>query len=180
MYDAVLERPLNQLDVIRANRPKRLPVVLTREEVKAILGQLDVVTLLIARLLYGSGVRILECLRLRVHDLDFSRSEVFVRGGKGDKDRRTMLPLAAQARLRTHLAEVKALHTADLAAGHGRVMMPEALGEKLQGADRNWGWQWVFPSGNLPEGPETGIVGRHHLNESAVGRAISESIRQQC
>jgi len=178
LYDAVLDRPLNQLDVIRANRPKRLPVVLTREEVMTVLGQLDDVTLLIAQLLYGSGVRILECLRLRVHDLDFNRNEVFVRGGKGDKDRRTMLPKAAQAGLVAHLAEVKALHSADLAAGHGRVYLPNALEKKLPGADRLWGWQWVFPSGKLSRDPRTGIVRRHHLNENAVGRAISEGVRK--
>jgi integron integrase len=177
LYDAVLDRPLDELCVVRANRPVRLPVVLTKDEARRVVDGVEGVNRLIAQLLYGSGLRILESLRVRVKDLDFARNEVTVRSGKGDKDRRTMLPEAAKPGLLAHLEGVKALHAADLAAGHGRVYLPYALARKYPNADREWGWQWVFPSHKLSEDPRSGAVRRHHLNEGAVSRSIAAAVK---
>jgi integron integrase len=177
LYDAVLGRPLDELAVVRASRPRRVPVVLTRDEVRAVLGRLDGVHGLIGRLLYGTGMRLLEGLRLRVKDVDFGLSQVTIRGGKGDKDRRTVLPDALKPALAAHLDGVKAQHDADLAAGGGRVYLPTALARKYPGAEAEWGWQYVFPSGKLSTDPRSGEVRRHHLNEGAVSRAITDAVR---
>jgi integrase len=144
--DAVLNRPLDELSVVRANRPTRLSVVLTKAEARRVIDGTEGVHRLVAQFLYGSARRILECLRLRVKDLDFARGEVTVRSGKGDKDRRTLLPEATKPGLVVHLEGVKALHDADLAAGNGRVYLPTALARKYPGTERAWVWQWVFPS----------------------------------
>ena len=178
LYREVLEAELPWLDnVERARAPKRLPVVLTRDEVHAVLSRLSGTHWLIASLLYGAGLRIMEALRLRVKDVEFSRKEILVRDGKGFKDSVTMLPAALAAPLAEHLKRVKALHGQDLAAGRGAVFLPHALERKYPGAARDWGWQYVFPSANLSEDPRTGIVRRHHLQDQAVQRAMRQAVR---
>lgn len=177
LYDAVLGRPLNQLDMVRAARPKRLPVVLTREEVRAVLVRLDGVHGLYARLLYGTGMRLLEGLRLRVKDIDYGLNRITVRGGKGDKDRMTVLPRGLIPSLRSQLAAAKRLHEADLAKGFGRVELPTALERKYPNAAAEWGWQYVFPSVKRSCDPRSGVERRHHLHEGAMSRAITEAIR---
>ena len=178
LYREVLDNELPWLDnVERAKVPKRLPVVLTREEVMAVLTRLEGTHWLVASLLYGTGLRIMEALRLRVKDVEFSRKESLVRDGKGFKDRVTMLPVALAAPLAEHLKRVKALHEQDLAAGRGAVYLPYALERKYPGAARDWAWQYVFPSAGLSEDPRTGIVRRHHLQDQAVQRAMRQAVR---
>jgi integron integrase len=178
LYREVLEAELPWLDnVERAKAPKRLPVVLTREEVQGVLGRLSGTHWLIASLLYGAGLRIMEGLRLRVKDVEFSRKEILVRDGKGFKDRVTMLPAALVAPLADHLKRVKALHEQDIATGRGAVHLPFALERKYPGAARDWGWQYVFPSANLSEDPRSGIERRHHLQDQAVQRAMRQAVR---
>lgn len=163
--------------VPRANRPQRLPTVLTPGEVQALLSQMQGTERLVASLLYGSGLRLLESLRLRVKDLDFSRGELTVRQGKGDKDRITMLPRGLNHPLQRHLAEVRALHEADLREGHGAVLLPHALAQKYPRAEREWAWQWVFPAEKRSTDPRSGQVRRHHLAEDRVQRAVKRAIR---
>ena len=176
LYEQVIGRPLDQLALVRARRPVRLPVVLTRDEARRVLAELSGVHRIIAQLLYGSGLRILEALRLRVKDIDFARNELTVREGKGDKDRLTMLPSAVKPALGVHLDEVKNLHDRDLRAGNGHVYLPTALAVKYPGAAAEWRWQYVFPSGKLSTDPRSGAVRRHHLHEGPVGRAITEAV----
>jgi integron integrase len=173
LYGQVLGRELGELgEIPRAKRPERVPVVLSREEARALLAQLSGTQQLIGRLLYGTGVRLLEGLRLRVKDLDFGRGQVVVRGGKGDKDRVTMLPESLRESLQAHLHRVRGLHEADLAAGGGEVWLPGALRQKWPGAGREWAWQWVFPSAELSLDPETKVRRRHHVTDAAVQRAV--------
>lgn len=179
LYQKVLETDPGTISgVIRARRPKRLPVVLTREEVRRIHAQLDGTYRLIAELLYGSGLRLLEALRLRVKDLDFQRHEITVREGKGDKDRRTMLPRSLEPALQAHLQRVRLLHDKDLARGFGMVELPSALERKLRGAEKQWVWQYVFPSANLSIDPRTGIKRRHHAHEGTLSREITQAVRR--
>jgi integron integrase len=165
-------------EVVRARRPQRLPVVLSRQEVRALLGALTGVHWLMANLLYGAGLRLLECLRLRVKDLDFATHQLVVRAGKGDKDRVTVLPVAVAGPLTTHLAGVRTLHQQDLAQGFGRVFLPDALARKYPQADTEWGWQWVFPAAQLSIDPRCGLQRRHHLHESVLQRAVKEGARK--
>lgn len=175
LYKEVLEIDLPWLDnVTQAKAPKRLPVVLTQAEVQAILARLDGTMWLIASLLYGSGLRIMETLRLRVKDIDFARREILVREGKGFKDRVTMLPLSLVQPLKTHLLKVQALHNEDLAAGFGAVYMPMALDRKYPNAAKEWGWQYVFPSVKLSVDPRDKIVRRHHADEKTIQRAVKK------
>ncbi|MBY0458722.1 MAG: integron integrase [Gemmataceae bacterium] len=177
LYATVLGRPLNELKIVRANRPKRLPVVLTRDEVRAVLGRLDGVNGLVARLLYGTGMRLLEGLRVRVKDLDFALNQVTVRGGKGDKDRVTVLPVALAPARRHQLDAARGLHAADLREGFGRVYLPTALAVKYPEAEVQWGWQYAFPSVRRSVDPRSGVERRHHLNECSVSRAVTEAVR---
>jgi len=178
LYKEVLEAELPWLDnVERAKAPKRLPVVLTRAEVQALLARLEGTHWLMASLLYGAGLRLMECLRLRVQDVDFSRKEILVRDGKGFKDRVTMLPAALAAPLRAHLERVRALHRQDLAAGYGAVHLPYALERKYPGAARDWGWQYVFPSAKLAVDPRSGETRRHHVQDQALQRAVKQAVR---
>lgn len=174
LYREVLGIELPWLDdVTRAKKPARLPTVLTREEVLALLGQVgDGELQLIIRLLYGSGMRLLECLRLRVKDVDLSRREIVVRDGKGGKDRVTMLPTQLIETLRTQIARVKVQHEADLVAGRGEVWLPDALAVKYPAASRAFGWQYVFPAGGFSVDPRSGMVRRHHVDEKRVQRAV--------
>ena len=167
-------------DVVRAKRPKRLPVVLTQPEVEALLATLDGVSWIMAMLLYGSGLRLMECLRLRVKDIDFMRNEILIREGKGNKDRVTMLATRVRDRLLKHLERVGRLHARDLAAGYGRVQLPDALARKYPNADREWGWQWVFPASRICRDPRFGPPQRYHLHESVLQRAIHEAARKAC
>ncbi len=179
LYKQVLEIDPGLIEgAIRANRPKRLPVVLTKPEVQLVLGQLSGVPQLIARLLYGSGLRLLESLRLRVKDVDFARNELIVREGKGNKDRRTMLPESVKPDLQTHLESVRVLHQNDLADGFGQVYLPDALEQKLPNAPAEWKWQYVFPSPVHSVDPRSGIKRRHHLHEGSVSRAITQAVRR--
>lgn len=179
LYREVLGDELPWLDnVEQAKAPKRLPVVLTREEVQKVLSQLEGQHRLAAGLLYGAGLRILECLRLRVKDVDFARKEILVRDGKGFKDRVTMLPQSLILSLQQHLERVKALHEQDLQAGYGAVFLPNALDRKYPNAAREWGWQYVFPSANLSTDPRSGEVRRHHVQDQAVQRAVKQAVRK--
>ncbi|TAJ79071.1 MAG: integron integrase [Gallionellaceae bacterium] len=178
LYKEVLDMDLPWLDnVERAKAPKRLPVVLTRGEVQAVLARLEGTHWLIASLLYGAGLRIMEGVRLRVKDVEFSRREILVRDGKGFKDRVTMLPAAVAAPLKTHLARVKELHRQDLAAGFGDVYLPYALDRKYPNAGRDWAWQYIFPSANLSEDPREGKIRCHHIQDQAVQRAVKQAVR---
>jgi integron integrase len=175
----VLGRPLGELgEVVRARRPTRLPVVLSRDEVRAVLDQLTGQNTLIAGLLYGSGLRLSECLNLRVQDLDPTRNEITVRDGKGSKDRLTMFPERLKEPLRRHLARVKATHQQDLKEGFGRVVMPAALDRKYPNAAAEWRWQWVFPQQRRWRDRRTGQEGRHHVDESIVQRAFKAAVER--
>jgi len=153
-------------------------VVLTRSEVSALLGALDGVNWIMATLLYGAGLRLRECLRLRVKDVDFDRNEITVRQGKGDKDRVTMLPASVKAPLAAHLERVRRLHASDLAAGFGRVQLPDALARKYVNANREWGWQWIFPASKICRDPRFGKPQRYHLHESVLQKAIHAAARK--
>jgi integron integrase len=177
LYREVLDIELPWMDGIqRAKRPVRLPIVLTRAEVAAVLDHLNGVHWLVANLLYGSGLRLLEGLRLRVQDLDFGRGEITVRHGKGGKDRRTMLPASLHEPLRAQLAHARRLHERDLRAGFGAVWLPDALARKYPDAPRDWRWQFVFPATQRGPDPRSDAVRRHHLHESAVQRAVRRAV----
>lgn len=179
LYRRVLERELPWLDeVVRAKRPTRLPVVLGRDEVRAVLGELSGAVALAALLLYGAGLRLLECLQLRVKDIDFRRRQIIVRGGKGNKDRVTLLPANADAALRRQVEFVRRLHRRDLAHGAGWVTLPDAYERKSPGAGREWLWQYVFPATRTHVDPRTGRRRRHHLHETVVQRAFHEAVRR--
>jgi integron integrase len=178
LYDAVLGMRLPAMnDIVRAQRPYRLPVVLSRDEVSALLSHLHGTVWLMASLMYGAGLRLLECAELRVKDLHFDRGELVVRDGKGGKDRVTMLLTALRAPLEAQLARVKTQHGADLAAGRGAVMLPGQLRGKYPGAPFEWAWQWVFPATRFYMDPATGERRRHHLHESVLQRAVKEAAR---
>jgi integron integrase len=178
LYGEVLGTKLPWMQGIeRAKRPVRVPVVLTREEVRALLSQLEGTKWLMAGLLYGAGLRLRECLRLRVKDVDFGYHQIAVRDGKGAKDRVTMLPAAAIEPLRNHLARVKRRHERDLEEGYGEVELPFALERKYPRAPREWGWQYVFPSVKLSPDRRSGVIRRHHVFDSVLPRAISAAAR---
>ncbi len=173
LYREVLELDVPWLDgLVRARRPERLPVVLSRKEVRALLERLDGAPRLMAYLLYGAGLRLLECCRLRVQDVDFGSNQLVVRGGKGDKDRVTMLPAGVKADLAKHLESVRAQHERDLRDGAGWVELPTALARKYPNAAREWVWQWVFPATRIYVDGVTGQRRRHHLHESVLQRAV--------
>ena len=178
LYKEVLGSELNWLDgLVRAKRPKRMPVVLTRQEVERILGTLEGTQWLMASLLYGTGMRLMECLRLRVKDVDFGYSQILIRDGKGEKDRITMLPGRLTELLQTHLQKVHQLHDRDLREGFGEVHLPYALARKYPRAGFEWSWQYVFPSKNRSPDPEDGVIRRHHLDESVLQRAVKSAVR---
>jgi len=164
-------------EVVQAKRQPRLPVVLTIGEVRTLFDQMEGVMALVARLLYGTGMRLMEGLRLRVKDVDFDRREIIIRDGKGGKDRVTMLPDSLVQPLRGHLEKVQALHSRDLQEGFGEVHLPDALEEKNKAASRAWGWQWVFPSNLRSEDPRSGIIRRHHLQPESVQKAVRTAAR---
>ena len=176
LYRELLERDLDLEGVVRARTRPRLPVVMSVEEVRAVLEQLDRVEALVAGVLYGGGLRLMEALRLRVHDLDVQRLQITVRDGKGGKDRRTMLPARVAEKLQAHLQEVQRLHRQDLAEGYGRVRLPHALGRKYPHAPVEWGWQWVFPQQHRWHDTQTGEQGRHHLDPSVIQKAVRRAV----
>ena len=174
LYREVLKVDLPWLsELTRAKKPARLPTVLTQQEVRSLLNYVDEPLMdLIIRLLYGTGMRLMECLRLRVKDVEFTRNEIVVREGKGGKDRVTMLPNSLSDRLKSHLAVVKAQHDADLALGRGDVWLPDALAVKYPNAAKAWAWQYVFPAAGFSTDPRSGAVRRHHVDEKRVQRAV--------
>lgn len=177
LYKEVLGVELPWLDnVTQAKVPQRMPVVLTQAEVQAVLSRMDGTMWLVASLLYGSGMRIMEVLRLRVKDVDFARREILVREGKGFKDRVTMLPVSLVDALKSHLIKVQALHKEDLSAGHGEVFMPMALDRKYPSAGRDWAWQYCFPSVKLSIDPRSKVIRRHHADEKTVQRAVKKAV----
>jgi len=177
LYQRVLEKPLEWVNpAVRAKKPKRLPVVLTREEVRRILDLMDGAPKLVATLLYGAGLRLHECLELRFKDIDFTHNQILVRDGKGQKDRITTLPASVKEPLLAHLRNVWRLHQKDLREGAGRVALPHALARKYANADREWGWQWAFPAPTRYFDEEAKIERRHHLHETAVQKAMRQAV----
>lgn len=179
LYQQVLQQPLGELgEFLRAKKPKRLPTVLTRVEVEGLLAGLQGVAKIMAGLLYGSGLRVMECLRLRVKDVDLERRQLMVREGKGRKDRLTVLPERFLPELRAHLEAVRQLHIRDLHQGYGEVFMEQGLARKYPRAGREWAWQYVFPAGQLAKDPRSEAIRRHHLHESVLQKAIKQAARQ--
>lgn len=178
LYKHVLDTPLDDFSAfIRARKPRRLPVVLTPREAHCLLNLMEGLPGLIARLLYGTGLRLGEALNLRVKDLDFEYGLVHVCAGKGEKDRKTMLPDQVAPRLKRHLANVKRLHEADLMDGAGQVPLPYAFDRKSPGAATEWGWQWVFPSSRMSTDPQTGLIARYALSASTVQKAVKAAAK---
>ena len=179
LYREVLAIELPWLEsVTAAKTSKRLPVVLTEDEVKRVLGQMEGTLWLMFNLLYGTGMRLMECVRLRVKDVEFSRREIIVREGKGFKDRVTMLPQILLEPLQQHLARVRKLHKDDLAQGCGKVYLPNALAKKYPNAATEWGWQYVFPARGFSTDPRSGEVRRHHVDEKLIQRAMKRAVQQ--
>lgn len=177
LYREVLGRDPGRLEGLRpARRSTRLPVVLTRTEVRTVTGEMRGVPRLVAGLLYASGLRLLECIRLRVKDVDFALQQITVRGGKGDRDRVTMLPGSLRAELETHLVRVRRLHARDRRRGAGRVQLPGALDRKLPGASAEWVWQWVFPAARTSCDATTGVCGRQHIHPSHIQREFKAAV----
>lgn len=173
LYKQVLKQEIDWIEnVVRAKRPKRLPVVLPRSDVSRILNQLEGRNKLVGMMLYGAGMRLMEVLRLRVQDINFEYRQIIVRSGKGDKDRVTVLPEVLVEQLESHLLTVKEQHMRDLEEGFGTVYLPHALARKYPKADREWGWQYVFPSDNRSVDPLSGVIRRHHIYEKNFARAV--------
>src|SRR5438874_11169884 len=178
LYKEVLKQEIGWLqNVERAKKPARLPVVLTRDEVRKVFAHLNGTNRLMAGLLYGSGLRLMECVRLRVKDVDFAYAQITVRDAKGGKDRVTMLPIHLANRLQSHLSRAKAQHDQDLEDGFGNVYLPFALERKYPNAQREWAWQYVFASSRLAIDPRTGTKQRHHLAEGLLQNAVKEAVR---
>jgi len=181
LYRTLFGRDLGRIaNVVRANRPRRLPVVFTIEEVKAIIDRLHGNTKLIASLLYGSGLRLQECLTLRVKDVDFSRGLIIVREAKRNKDRIVPLPEKIKDVLSLHLKLLSVMHERDLMNGYGEVFLPDALGKKYPNAGKEFAWQYVFPASRTSADPRTGKTMRHHLDESSVQRSVKEAMMLTC
>jgi len=178
LYGDLLEQELEIEGVVRARTRQRVPVVLSEAEVRAVRERLDGEAALVVGLLYGSGLRLMEALRLRVKDLDLQRMEITVRDGKGGKDRLTVLPQSLVLPLQGHLLRVRSLHQSDLAAGWGQVLMPYALVRKYPNANREWAWQWVFPQQNRWRDKESGAQGRHHLDPSLIQKAVKRAVTE--
>ena len=179
LYRQVLKAPLDEkIDAVRADRKVNVPVVLTREEVAKVVSLLDGEAQTIVKLLYGSGLRIMEAVRLRVKDVDFQMKQVTVRSGKGDKDRFTTLPVSLIPPLENQMRKARVLHEQDLAQGHGAVYLPYALARKYPSAAKEWAWQYLFPARDLSTDPLTGVVRRHHVDPSVVNKAIKVAVRR--
>lgn len=178
LYESVLQIDLGDFgEFVRASKPRRVPVVLSRDEVDRLLGALEGTWRLMAQTLYGTGMRLLELLRLRVKDVDFERNQITVRAGKGDKDRVTMLPEKLKPELQRHLERVRLLHAKDVRTGFGEVYLPEGLARKYPNAAKEWGWQWVFPSRSLSRDPRSGRLRRQHVQETGLQRAVKAGLQ---
>lgn len=177
LYRDVLEIELNGLKAIRSKKPKRLPVVLTMSEIQTLFAHLQEPHHLMASLLYGSGLRVMECMRLRIKDIDFDYSQLMVRDGKGNKDRVTMLPQSVVEPLQAHLEKARLIHQQDLSQGLGDVYLPYALDRKYPNAGKEWAWQYAFPSHKLSIDPRTDKERRHHINEQSLQRAVKKAVR---
>jgi integron integrase len=178
LYRVVLSANVPWLDdLVRPRHIEHIPVVLSRDEARRVLEKLEGVQMLIASLLYGSGLRLIECMRLRIKDLDFDRGQIVVRRGKGKKDRITLLPFAIREPLRQHLIQVRKQHERDLQTGGGYVYVPDALGTKYPNASRDWRWHWVFPATRQYRDEETGELRRHHLHETVVQKAVGVAVK---
>jgi integron integrase len=178
LYREVLDKEIGWMDNLeRAKQPQRLPTVLTETEVRHLLAHLEGRNWLMASLLYGAGLRLMECLRLRVKDIDFEYRQITVRDGKGNKDRITMLPESSAELLKHQLEKSRILHQQDLAAGYGAVYLPYALERKYKNASREWAWQYVFPAAKLSRDPRSGTVRRHHADENSLQRAVKSAVR---
>ena len=178
LYRHVLNKDIGLMDgLIRAKRPGRLPVVLSKAEVRKIIRNLSGVKKIIVMIMYGSGLRLMECLRLRVKDIDFSLNQIIVRDGKGNKDRITMLPQVVNISLKEHLKRVRKIHQQDRQDGYGRVNLPYALSRKYPNASREWNWQYIFPATKRFKNPITGEQGRHHIHETAIQKSVKKAIR---
>lgn len=177
LYKHVLERPLpdHKLESVRARRSKHLPTVLSKDQVRTLLACLTGTNRLLAELLYGAGLRVSECVRLRVKQLDFAQMQIVVRDGKGKKDRVTVLPESTASSLRKHLIRVKRVHENDLTEGLGAVYLPHALERKYPQASRDWPWQWVFPSPQISTDPRSGLRRRHHISRSGLRKAVQRA-----
>ena len=179
LYKRVLKHALQgSIDAVRADEKVTVPVVMTREEVAAVLSLMDGTAQLVTKLLYGSGLRIMEAVRLRVQDIDSQMKQLTVRAGKGDKDRFTTFPASLTPLLQNHLVRVKTLHQQDLARGHGDVYLPHALARKYPNAAKEWGWQYVFPARNLSVDPRSGLTRRHHVDPGVINKAIKAAVRR--
>ena len=178
LYKRVLEHPLENIKAVRTRKEQRIPVVLTREEVKQILSLLENTPSLLVKLLYGCGLRITEAVRLRVQDVDYGYKQVTVRNGKGMKDRVTPFPESIRPLLYNHLERIKIIHSQDLADGYGTVYLPYALARKYPNAEREWNWQYIFPSSKLSKDPRSGITQRHHIDQSVVNKAIKQVVKK--
>jgi integron integrase len=179
LYRHVLNKELPNLNtVIRAKTPGRMPTVLTRAEVRSVIGKMYGTSRLVATLLYGTGMRLLEALRLRVKDLEFGNNRILVRDTKGNRDRVVPFPAVARAALPNWLSRVRRIHTDDVSRGFGGVFLPDAIARKYPGAERDWGWQFVFPSEHISTDPRTQLERRHHLHETAVQRALRAAVLQ--
>jgi len=179
LYQQVLHIELEYpVDAVRAKSPTRLPTVLSQKEVRRLLPQIDPSFRLLAQLMYGSGLRLMETVRLRVKDVDFDQHQLIVRSGKGDKDRTTILPDKLYPALHRQLRYARTLHQNDLERGYGQVYLPTALAQKYPTADRDWCWQYVFPADKLSRDPRTGLIRRHHLDPSSVQKAVKRAVKQ--
>ena len=179
LYKRVLNHALEgRINAVRADKKINVPVVMTREEVAAVISLLDGTAQLVAKLLYGSGLRIMEAVRLRVKDIDYQMKQLTVRAGKGDKDRFTTFPATLTPLLQNHLAGVKTLHQQDMARGHGEVYLPHALARKSPHAATDWGWQYVFPARDISVDPRSGVARRHHVDPSVINKAIKVAVRR--
>jgi len=179
LYKRVLKHPMQEtINAVRADKKIRVPVVMTREEVASVISLMDGTPQVIAKLLYGSGLRIMEAVRLRIKDVDFQMKQLTIRSGKGDKDRLTTFPATLTPLLQNHLAGVKTLHQKDLTQGHGEVYLPHALDRKYPAAAKEWGWQYVFPARDLSVDPRSGVTRRHHVDPSVINKAIKVAVHR--
>ena len=179
LYKKVLKNPLDEeINATRANKKINVPVVMTREETSKVIKMIEGTAQIAVKLIYGSGLRISETIRLRVQDIDYKMKTITVRSGKGAKDRVTTFPSSIMPFLQNHLARVKAIHESDLEKGHGEVYMPYALVRKYPNAAREWGWQYVFPSRDLSTDPRSGVIRRHHIDPSVINKAIKVAVRK--
>jgi len=178
LYNQVLCQPLDdKINAIRAKKPRRLPTVMTSEEALRVINGLSGRHKLMAKLLYGSGLRLMECLRLRVKDVDFGMNQIVVRDGKGKIDRVTILPETVRPELKEHLEHIKTVHENDLSQGYGRVYLPYALARKYPNANQEWGWQYIFPSKSLSKDPRSNEIRRHHVHENSLQKAVKKSVQ---